>query len=137
MPPLVSNLPGESRPRLSQVDSLHGDRLVGWGGGGVPIFVTVTDNGSCSDTVSFTLNDPLPLGSVFTDSSRVDCNGDTTGSLTVTPFNGSQPFSFTWTPSVTAGASDSIAIDLSGNTQYVVEIEDGNGCIIRDTASLF
>ena len=105
--------------------------------GGVPIFVTVTDNGSCSDTVSFTLNDPLPLGSVFTDSSRVDCNGDTTGSLTVTPFNGSQPFSFTWTPSVTAGASDSIAIDLSGNTQYVVEIEDGNGCIIRDTASLF
>ena len=105
--------------------------------GGVTIFVTVTDNGSCSDTISTSLTNPLALNSVFTDSTSVNCNGDTTGSLTITPFNGTQPYSFTWVPAVSAGASDSIAINLAGNTQYVVQIQDGNGCIANDTASLF
>lgn len=104
--------------------------------GGVAIFVTVTDNGGCSDTVNVSLIDPLPLNSFFSDSTTVDCNGDTTGSLTVTPINGTAPYTYIWTPAVATGASDSIAINLSGSTQYVVQIQDVNGCTVNDTANL-
>lgn len=96
--------------------------------GGVTVFVTVSDNSGCSDTVSTTLTNPLAITSFFSDSIAIVCGGDSTGSLTVTPANGTQPYSFTWTTGVSTGTSDSIAINLAGNFAYSVTITDNLGC---------
>lgn len=104
--------------------------------GGTAIFVTVSDASGCADTVNITLTNPLALASAFTDSSAVSCGGDSTGSLTITPLNGSQPYSFTWTTGVGTGSSDSIAINLAGNFTYSVTVSDGLGCRDTNTFSL-
>ena len=104
--------------------------------GGVNVFVTVSDNSGCSDTVSFSLTDPNPITSVFTDSTTILCGGDSTGSLTITPANGTSPYSFAWTSGVSTGASDSIAINLAGGFTYSVTITDQNGCADTNSLSL-
>lgn len=104
--------------------------------GGVNVFVTVSDNSGCSDTVSFSLTDPNPITSVFTDSTKILCGGDSTGSLTITPANGTLPYSFAWTSGVSTGASDSIAINLAGGFTYSVTITDQNGCADTNSLSL-
>ncbi len=104
--------------------------------GGVVVRVTVTDNGGCQDSSNITLTDPLPITTVWTDSTTINCFGDANGSVTITPFNGQQPYTFNWTPAVTTGASDSIAINLSGGVQYVVQITDNNLCSVSDTITL-
>jgi len=52
------------------------------------------------------------------------CNGDNTGSATITATNGTTPYTYTWIPS---GQTTATATGLSAGT-YTVTVHDINGC---------
>jgi gliding motility-associated-like protein len=89
------------------------------------VLVSVTDSRGCQIVRSQNLTDP----GLFTVASAVShpvCNGDTNGSITVTPTGGTSPFTFSWS-SGTAGSSDSIRLQLTAGI-ITVTITDSSGC---------
>ncbi|MBN4061562.1 hypothetical protein JYU20_00005, partial [Bacteroidales bacterium AH-315-I05] len=91
--------------------------------------VTVTDNGTCVTLASVTITEPSALTIVFTASTQVDCNGNPTGSATITPSGGTSPYAYSWT----GGQTDSTATGLAAGN-YTISVTDNNGCI--DSASI-
>ena len=92
-------------------------------GGGI-YNVLVTDSFGCSNTQSFTVNEP----SVFTasvSSTNISCFGANDGIASVNTFGVSA--SYLWSNSLT---NDSISNLSAGN--YSVDITDGNGCTLTD-----
>lgn len=94
--------------------------------------VTITDdaNMSCSTTLTFTLDDDVPLAEIFLSSTSVStsCKGSNDGSLVITPIL-SAGF---------VGPSTLTIVDGAGNTysngnlppgDYCVIIRDGNNCL--------
>lgn len=95
--------------------------------------VSVSDNGICSSTMSFTITQPgfLGLNIVATDA---DCFGASTGSVDLTVLvNGSVPgpYSYTWS---NGAISEDLANLMAG--VYNVTITDGNGCTYTGSASV-
>lgn len=88
--------------------------------------VLVTDAHGCQDSVTICLTEPTPIVLVG-DSTDVLCNGDSTGTATVTPSGGAGGFTYAWPSGVTTGATDSIAINLAAGT-YQVTVTDANSC---------
>lgn len=86
----------------------------------------VTDANGCvyDYTVEITQPDEL-LATSAVDS--VDCNGDNTGAVTIDVEGGVEPYSYSFTPAVTPGASDNEAIDLARGT-YSYTVTDANLC---------
>ena len=93
--------------------------------------VTVTDNGGCSYTNSFIINQPAPLGAYISNSADVTCNGASDGFAVVSSTAGQAPFTYNWS-TVPVQTTDS-AFGLSAGT-YFVTITDNNGC--ADTVSV-
>jgi len=92
-------------------------------------YVTITDASACEAINNIAIAEP---GLLTTTIQKVDvlCNGDTTGSIVVTPSGGVQPYQYQWSHS---GLTDSIAINLpAGN--YEVVITDDNS--VTDTVFL-
>ncbi len=90
--------------------------------------VTVTDANGCTETGSYTINDPAPVTSTLT-VSNVDCFGASTGGADLTPAGGTAPYTFLW-------SNFSVSEDLTGVPAgtYTVVITDANGCRAIDTA---
>lgn len=90
----------------------------------------VTDQNSCGipDTFVVTVG---ANGSVASTIAQVDasCFGDCNGSLAVTPTSGSAPFTYTWTPNISA---TNTANGLCAG-QYVVTVTDAGGCSATNT----
>lgn len=93
----------------------------------------VTDQNSCGipDTVVVTVG---ANGSVATTVAQTDatCFGDCNGSLTVTPSTGTPPFTYSWTPNVSATNTANGLCD----GQYVVTISDAGGCSVTNTYTI-
>lgn len=85
--------------------------------------VTITDNQSCSDTVSVVITQPALLSVSLVSSTNVLCNGGSTGSATVTATGGTTPYAFNW-PSGGSGASETGL--MAG--AWTVTVTDDNGC---------
>lgn len=85
--------------------------------------VTVYDSLNCPATLTTILTDPAVISSTTVKKDEEFCN-DNEGSITVTAAGGTTPYTYTWTPSVSSGAS---AANLSDGT-YQIVIEDANGC---------
>ncbi len=89
--------------------------------------LTVTDNSGCSETFTFTVNQPtsIDINSFITD---VACNGDNSGVIDVNPSGGTPPFTFSWSG---PGGFTSANEDLTGLQAGVYELSltDGAGCI--------
>ncbi len=88
--------------------------------------VLVQDSKGCVETNSAVVTEPLMLNASMV-GFNVLCNGDATGSINLTPQDGTPPYSFTWTnSSFTLGNTE----DLSGLVAdtYTVTITDANGC---------
>jgi len=85
--------------------------------------VTVIDNAPCTSVISVTITEPPVFTATLTDSLDVLCFGDSTGTATVTPVGGVQPYTYTWSNGDTDSIADSLA---AGN--YTVTIVDANGC---------
>jgi gliding motility-associated-like protein len=89
--------------------------------------VTVTDSNNCvqSDTLVLIEPDTITPNATIVD---IACNGDTTGSITLSPTGGTPGFTYTWVPNVSSGP---IATGLPAGG-YSVTITDTNGCSRTD-----
>ena len=84
--------------------------------------VIVSDNNSCSDTVTFTITEPAAI-MLFTSSTAASC-GASNGTATCTPSGGVAPYTYSWSP---IGGNASTATNLpAGN--YTVTVTDSNNC---------
>jgi gliding motility-associated-like protein len=86
--------------------------------------LTVTDNNGCvlSDTVVVTESGVLTLSANV---SNVRCFGGSTGSVSITPSGGTQPFTYAWS---SAGNPTSQNLFNLTAGAYEVSVTDANGC---------
>jgi len=93
--------------------------------------VLIQDSKGCIETNSGVVTEPTMLSSTLV-GNDVICNGDATGSINLTPADGTPPYSFTWTNSFfTLGNTEdlnSLIADI-----YNVTITDDNGCTATNT----
>ncbi|MBO9702666.1 MAG: gliding motility-associated C-terminal domain-containing protein [Sporocytophaga sp.] len=84
--------------------------------------VKITDAGGCSETLSFTINEPAPLHakSIVT---NVQCYKGSNGSIEMTPTGGTPAYSYLWSTLDT----DAKLSNLTPGT-YDVKITDQNSC---------
>ncbi|MCH8318328.1 MAG: T9SS type A sorting domain-containing protein, partial [Bacteroidetes bacterium] len=104
----------------SQTDSIADSLSVG------TYIITVTDSGGCIGFGSVTITQPPQLISNIT-GSNIACNGDSTGSSTVTPVGGTPPYAYLWDPQA-GGQTDSTATGLTAGI-YTVTVTDSNACV--------
>lgn len=97
--------------------------------------VTITDFKGCQRTVPFTINQPNVLTGSLSASS-VLCNGDATGSLTVTPTGGTTPYSYSWQNTTTLYAVNSATLSNVIANDYQVTVTDAKGCVYTDNATV-
>ena len=83
---------------------------------------TITDANNCSITKTITITQPAVLAST-TSQTNVICNGDATGTATMSITGGMTPYAYVWTPSVSTGAT---ASNLVVGT-YSCTVTDANG----------
>jgi len=86
--------------------------------------VTVTDANSCQATTSVTIGQPAVLIPSISERIHVKCNGDNTGSATVSATGGTAPYSYEWPTGGTAATEVQLYAD-----QYVVTVTDANDCV--------
>lgn len=91
--------------------------------------VTVTDANNCQMADSIQIGQPTQLTTTMTHT-PVLCNGEATGTATVTPSGGTSPYSYTW--STNPIQTDAQAINLVTGIYYVT-VTDGNNCMTTDS----
>src|SRR5690606_10104408 len=91
------------------------------------IGVQITDSRGCQLNLNFDVDQPNPLTAI-TSSTDVLCFGESTGSVSVTPSEGTAPYSFSWQNSITLFAQNSSSIFNVPADSYLVTITDANGC---------
>jgi gliding motility-associated-like protein len=92
---------------------------------------TITDAKGCVETETFAINQPSPLTALTTPQTNVLCNGDATGSASVTvsggtPFLPLSYYHYLWSPT---GGSSAIASNLVAGS-YTCTITDSNGALL-------
>ncbi len=95
--------------------------------GGGNYLVTITDNGGCVNTNTFTIQSP----NAFSLSSTIEnqtCDGTNDGSIDVMVTGGTPPFSYSWNNGATTEDLTNIA---PGN--YTILVTDGVGCTNTQT----
>ena len=110
------------QPNSEQTEDLNGIPADLYG-------VLVTDVNGCQDTTTTTLTEPSVI-SVTGIVTNVLCNGQSTGAIDVTVSGGSPGYIFSWNGGIFT--TDDIANIPAGN--YVLDIEDANGCILAGTS---
>ncbi|MBI4646919.1 MAG: gliding motility-associated C-terminal domain-containing protein [Bacteroidia bacterium] len=85
--------------------------------------VTVTDANGCTGTGSITIGQPSAALAVTTSQNNVACFGNSTGSATATPTDGTSPYTYLWN----VGPTTQTISNLSAGT-YCVTITDANSC---------
>ncbi|MGQ3013783.1 MAG: T9SS type A sorting domain-containing protein, partial [Flavobacteriales bacterium] len=85
--------------------------------------VTITDSNMCQATQSFSLLQPLAF-SITGSQTNISCNGDSTGTATVTVSGATAPYTYSWSP---YGGTAATAAGLVAGT-YTVTVTDSNLC---------
>ncbi|MBI3509209.1 MAG: gliding motility-associated C-terminal domain-containing protein [Bacteroidetes bacterium] len=92
---------------------------------------TVTDANGCTFNQVSMITQPAALSSTSSNTSPA-CNGQATGTASVTVSGGTPAYTYSWSPSGGSGAG---AINLpAGN--YSVTVVDANGCVITQTLAI-
>ncbi|MFZ6011687.1 MAG: SprB repeat-containing protein, partial [Bacteroidota bacterium] len=97
--------------------------------------VTIKDNNNCTGSASIVLGEPAILSATAEPSdyngSALKCNGDNTGAITLTPFGGTSPYTYTWSTGATTK-------DISGLTanSYSVTVKDNRNCTVVKNVTL-
>lgn len=86
--------------------------------------ITITDANLCTGSQAFTIGEPAnPIDFDLTPT-QVDCNGESTGSITTTNISGgSAPYTFNWDDGPTSQDRT-----LIPSATYTLEVSDKNGC---------
>jgi hypothetical protein len=98
--------------------------------------VAITDINGCTDTSNVLLTQPDALFQTLNVSSNyngfdVSCNGSTDGSIDLTSFGGTTPYTYLW-----SNLSTSEDITNIGAGNYLVQITDVNGCLDSNNIQL-
>ena len=97
-----------------------------------PYTVTVTDDHGCTTTAESTITEPATaLSASITSQTDVLCHGNDTGEATVTAFDGTPAYTFSWSN----GQTLETAGGLSAGT-YTVTVTDDHGCTTTAEATL-
>lgn len=95
--------------------------------------VSITDANGCTDTYSFTLNNPTAVS--FTSSTTpLNCNNDFTGAVSVSASGGNGVYEYSFDNGTSFGASNSLNFIAAGN--YNIVVRDGNGCTANGSATV-
>lgn len=88
--------------------------------------VTITDAIGCSKDTSVTITEPDPLAAsaVIT---NVSCFGGSNGSISITPTDGTSPYTYLWKP----GNQTTSSISAQTQGSYTVTVTDFNGCTLQ------
>ncbi len=92
--------------------------------------VTVKDANNCSATKSASITQPAAL-TVTQTHANVLCNGNSTGSITLTVTGGTGPYSFVWSD----GASSQNRTNIAAGS-YAVTVTDANYCAANTAATI-
>jgi gliding motility-associated-like protein len=87
--------------------------------------VVITDAGGCKIEREFVINEPQPLDLSATVNDALDCVDPNSGSILVTPFGGTAPYTFNWS---NGAKTQNLAGIAPGS--YSLELVDANGCRI-------
>jgi len=88
--------------------------------------VVVTDAGNCTDSDTYTVNEPTILAATF-DVTEVNCFGGNNGSITSSASGGVAPYEFAWTgPNGFVSTNQNISALEAGD--YTLVLTDLNGC---------
>ena len=94
--------------------------------------VTVTDAVGCTYTETYEITEPDDIVIIVDSEVDILCNGDLTGSISITPQGGSGDYTYYWTydPDGNGGQQFDNVEDLEnlGPGEYVILVEDSNGC---------
>ncbi|HXC04756.1 MAG TPA: SprB repeat-containing protein, partial [Bacteroidia bacterium] len=93
---------------------------------------TVHDANGCPASHTFTITQPSTLGLSTSGQTNVACNGNNSGSATVTASGGTPGYTYTWAPS---GGSGATASTLTAGT-YTCTIHDVNNCTTSQTVTI-
>lgn len=99
--------------------------------------LAITDNAGCVTTFNYLLNN-LSGPTLSMTHTNVSCNNLCDGTATVSAIGGTPPYSYNWTPGVTAlqGQGNDTLINLCGTITYTITVTDNVGCIALDTATV-
>ena len=92
---------------------------------------TVTDNNTCSQIDSVSLNNPTLLKDTIFSIAGIVCFGDSTGKIQITATGGSSPYAYHWSNN----DHDTLAENLPAGMHYVT-VTDSTGCTITDSLEL-
>ncbi|MCF8370696.1 MAG: SprB repeat-containing protein, partial [Bacteroidales bacterium] len=90
--------------------------------------VTITDANSCSVSFTYTVNQPDVLSISYPNNIEIDCIGDSTGQINLTPSGGTLPYSYNWSNGETTQDIENL---YAGD--YLITVTDANGCVASGT----
>jgi PKD repeat protein len=93
--------------------------------------VTVSDVNNCQATAYPVLNEPEALSATLT-TTDVSCNGMADGSISVSVTGGELFYNYGWS----SGSGNTPTPTGLATGSYTVTIEDGNGCILEESATI-
>ena len=97
--------------------------------------VTVTDAANCEVEQCINLTQPNPLSVSVVLLNSIDCNGESTGSLTYSINGGVPAYSIEWTGPDGFTSQDQVLENLDPG-EYCIEVTDLNGCTVSDCDTL-
>lgn len=92
---------------------------------------TISDAGGCMHTETVTITEPTAI-SVTSSATDLQCNGDGSGTASVTVSGGTPSYTYSWLP---AGGSAAAASGLSAGS-YTCMITDANGCTTNESVTI-
>jgi gliding motility-associated-like protein len=87
--------------------------------------VVITDAGGCKIERQFVINEPQPLDLSATVTDALDCVDPNSGSINITPFGGTPPYTYNW-----SNGSKTQNLSAISPGSYSLELVDANGCRI-------
>ena len=97
--------------------------------------VTATDANLCTVTImGITITEPTLLTAVSS-ATPATCNGDSDGTVVVTPSGGTEPYAYLWENAGNPVGTDSLITGLPLGT-YDYTVTDANGCVITGSVNV-
>lgn len=90
---------------------------------GTYVLLVTDDNNGCTAESSVTVSETIPPSSTVNVNNEVDCNGNNTGSATITASNGNPPYSYEWSTGTTTATDNMLPAGMHSFT-----VTDQDGC---------